>query len=120
MPVTMEQVINELDREEPEYQQAAQLGPEALPHLITLIQGDNLNIGVVALCDTPAGGALPTGCFGSCTVQRLCQVKCQHHLAYVRRAREKVSMGMSSSLEAMLKVGYRPELSDQLPHPSHS
>jgi hypothetical protein len=48
MPVTMEQVINQLEREEPEYGQAAQLGSEALPHLITLIQGDNLGLAVKA------------------------------------------------------------------------
>ncbi|MGZ8845097.1 MAG: hypothetical protein ACXW3C_01400 [Pyrinomonadaceae bacterium] len=37
----MEQVINLLNREEPDYAQAAQLGSEALPHLVTLIQGEN-------------------------------------------------------------------------------
>jgi HEAT repeat protein len=48
MPVTMEQVINQLDREEPDYGQAAQLGSEALPHLITLIQGENLGLAAKA------------------------------------------------------------------------
>ena len=48
MPVTMEQVVNQLDREEPEYEQAARLGPEALPHLETLIQGENLNLAAKA------------------------------------------------------------------------
>lgn len=48
MPVTMEQVINQLDREEPNYTQAAQLGSEALPHLITLIQGGNLGLAAKA------------------------------------------------------------------------
>src|ERR671915_656191 len=48
MPVTMEQVINQLDREEPLYGQAAQLGAEALPHLITLIQGENLGLAAKA------------------------------------------------------------------------
>jgi hypothetical protein len=37
----MDQVLNQLDRDEPNYLQAAQLGAEALPHLITLIQGQN-------------------------------------------------------------------------------
>jgi hypothetical protein len=48
MPVTMEEVINQLHREEPEYGQAAQLGSEALPHLITLIQGENLGLAAKA------------------------------------------------------------------------
>ena len=37
MPVTMEQVRAVLDSEEPNYEQAAQLGPEALPHLEELV-----------------------------------------------------------------------------------
>jgi HEAT repeat protein len=37
----MEQVLNHLDREEPDYAQAAQLGPEALPLLAELVQGDD-------------------------------------------------------------------------------
>ena len=48
MPVTMEQVINQLDREEPNYGHAARLGPEALPHLIILIQGENLGLAAKA------------------------------------------------------------------------
>jgi HEAT repeat protein len=43
MPVTMEQVLDHLDREEPDYDDAAALlGVEALPHLATLLQGDDL------------------------------------------------------------------------------
>jgi HEAT repeat protein len=37
MPVTMEQVRAALDPEEPDYERAARLGPEALPHLERLI-----------------------------------------------------------------------------------
>jgi HEAT repeat protein len=37
MPVTMEQVRAALDPEEPDYEKAAKLGPEALPHLDKLI-----------------------------------------------------------------------------------
>ncbi len=37
MPVTMEQVRAALTPEEPDYEQAAQLGPEALPHLEGLV-----------------------------------------------------------------------------------
>ncbi len=48
MPVTMEQVVNQLDREEPNYKQAAQLGPDAVPHLITLIQGEHLGLAAKA------------------------------------------------------------------------
>jgi HEAT repeat protein len=39
MPVTMEQVRKALDPEEPDYAKAARLGPQALPHLATLIAG---------------------------------------------------------------------------------
>lgn len=38
MPVTREQVLVQLDREEPNYAQAARLGAEALPHLMRLIE----------------------------------------------------------------------------------
>jgi hypothetical protein len=39
MPVTMEQVRAHLDRDEPDYPAAAQLGANALPHLAQLVQG---------------------------------------------------------------------------------
>src|SRR3954454_24523204 len=42
MPVTIHDVVNQLDREEPDYAQAARLGPDALPFVRQLIQGDNI------------------------------------------------------------------------------
>jgi HEAT repeat protein len=39
MEVTMEQVLGQLNRTEPDYEQAARLGPEALPLLSRLVQG---------------------------------------------------------------------------------
>lgn len=48
MPVTLEQVVVQLDREEPNYAQAARLGPEALPHLVTLIQGSDIGLAAKA------------------------------------------------------------------------
>lgn len=39
MPVTMKQVRAALDPEEPDYEKAAKLGPDALPHLEKLIAG---------------------------------------------------------------------------------
>jgi hypothetical protein len=48
MPVTLQEVINQLDREEPDYVQAAQLGAEALPHLGLLIQGSDLGLAAKA------------------------------------------------------------------------
>jgi len=42
MPVTIEDVVNQLDREEPDYTQAARLGPAALPFVRQLIQGNNI------------------------------------------------------------------------------
>ena len=44
MPVTLQDVVNELDREEPDYTQASRLGAEALPFLRQLIQGTNLGL----------------------------------------------------------------------------
>jgi HEAT repeat protein len=41
MPVTMEQVRAELDRDEPNYDRLARLGPEALPHLEALVRSDD-------------------------------------------------------------------------------
>lgn len=42
MPVTMQQVLDHLDQEEPDDGQAALLGPDALPHLQALINGDDV------------------------------------------------------------------------------
>jgi HEAT repeat protein len=41
MAVTFKQVVEVLDPDEPEYASAATLGPDALPHLRTLIEGDD-------------------------------------------------------------------------------
>lgn len=41
MPVTMEQVRAHLDRDEPDYPAAAQLGADAIPHLMQLVQGSD-------------------------------------------------------------------------------
>ena len=62
MPVTFEDVVNQLDREEPDYTQAARLGPEALPFVRRLIQGSNIALASKAafLAGQIAGkGSLP-------------------------------------------------------------
>ncbi len=41
MAVSMKQVRAALEREEPDYNDAAKLGPEALPHLGRLVRGDD-------------------------------------------------------------------------------
>jgi hypothetical protein len=41
MPVTLEQVRAALEPEEPNYASAAQLGPDAMPYLMQLVQGDD-------------------------------------------------------------------------------
>lgn len=41
MPVTMEQVRAHLDRDEPDYPAAAQLGANAIPHLAQLVQSSD-------------------------------------------------------------------------------
>jgi HEAT repeat protein len=48
MPVTLEDVVKQLDREEPDYEQAARLGPEALPYLRQLIQSNDLGLAAKA------------------------------------------------------------------------
>jgi hypothetical protein len=48
MPVAMDQVLNQLNRDEPNYGQAARLGAEALPHLIALIQGGDAGLAAKA------------------------------------------------------------------------
>jgi HEAT repeat protein len=48
MPVTMQQVRRALDPDEPDYDQAAKLGPEALPHLATLISGNDVGLAAKA------------------------------------------------------------------------
>ena len=44
MTVTREQVITALLPDEPRYDAAARLGPEALPHLSALVRGDDPNL----------------------------------------------------------------------------
>jgi hypothetical protein len=41
MAGTFKQVIEVLNPDEPDYGSAATLGPEALPHLETIIEGDD-------------------------------------------------------------------------------
>ena len=41
MPVTMKQVLAEIDRDEPDYAKAAKLGPEAVPHLRQIAEADD-------------------------------------------------------------------------------
>jgi len=48
MPVTLQAVLNQLDRDEPDYAQAAALGPDALPHLRQLVQEDDLGLAAKA------------------------------------------------------------------------
>jgi HEAT repeat protein len=44
MTVTRDQVITALIPDEPRYDVAAQLGPEALPHLVELVRGEDPNL----------------------------------------------------------------------------
>lgn len=41
MSVTMKAVLEVLEPDEPNYDKAASLGPDSLPHLRTLVQGDD-------------------------------------------------------------------------------
>jgi HEAT repeat protein len=44
MTVTRDQVVTALLPDEPRYDAAAQLGPEALPHLLELVRGEDPNL----------------------------------------------------------------------------
>src|SRR5262245_13357106 len=44
MAVTSEQVRAVLDRDEPDYEEAAKLGPEALPHLQRFVESGDSNL----------------------------------------------------------------------------
>jgi len=50
MPVTLQDVMKQLNRDEPDYVQAARLGPEALVHLRVLIRGNDLGLAAKAAC----------------------------------------------------------------------
>ena len=41
MAVSMTQVLAEIDKDEPNYEAAARLGPEAMPHLQQLVEADD-------------------------------------------------------------------------------
>jgi HEAT repeat protein len=88
MPVTMEQVINQLDREEPDYGQAAQLGSEALPHLITLIQGENLGLAAKA--------ASLAGLINASQSADVLEIAAQHPEAVVRVAAAASAKNLTS------------------------
>ena len=44
MPVTLQQVLKQLDTDEPNYPALAALGPEAVPHLAALVRGEDPGI----------------------------------------------------------------------------
>ena len=50
MPATMEQVIHELSAIEPNYVEMAELGPDALPHLDTLVEAMDPLLASKAVC----------------------------------------------------------------------
>lgn len=58
MPVTMQQVLAEIDKDEPDYAAAAKLGPEALPHLEMIVEAnDPLRASKAAYLASLIGGA---------------------------------------------------------------
>lgn len=44
MAVTLQQVLNQLDTDEPNYTALAALGPEAVPHLASLVRGEDAGL----------------------------------------------------------------------------
>ena len=57
MPVTMQEVLAEIDKDEPNYTAAAKLGPDALPHLKMIIEAnDPLSAAKAAYAASLIGG----------------------------------------------------------------
>ncbi|MEO8053154.1 MAG: HEAT repeat domain-containing protein [Acidobacteriota bacterium] len=78
MPVTMKQVLNTIDKDEPDYEAAARLGPEALPHLQMIIEADDpLRAAKAAYAATLIGGTDSKG---------VLQKAAEHHDPQVRIA----------------------------------
>ena len=78
MTVTMQQVLAEIDRREPNYPAFAKLGPEALPHLKMIIAADDpLKAAKAAYAASLIGGADAIG---------LLRVAAEHHDPQVRIA----------------------------------
>lgn len=48
MPLTLQQVVEQLNIDEPDYPTLATLGPEAIPHLVVLVQGDDPSVAAKA------------------------------------------------------------------------
>ena len=89
MSVTMQQVLAEIDREEPNYPAIAKLGPEALPHLRMIIAADDpLKAAKAAYAASLIGGA---------DAIELLRVAAEHHDPQVRIA---VAHGLQNLLEA--------------------
>jgi hypothetical protein len=88
VPVTMQQVINQLDREEPNYEQAALLGADAIPHLVTLIRGPNVNLAAKA--------ASLAGIMNAAESADALQVAAMHPQAVVRVAAAAAAKNLSN------------------------
>ena len=89
MSVTMQQVLAEIDREEPNYPAIAKLGPEALPHLKMIIAAnDPLKAAKAAYAASLIGGA---------DAIELLRVAAEHHDPQVRIA---VAHGLQNLSEA--------------------
>ena len=71
--------------------------------IVILAQADNLDISVIGRGYLPAGYTLTTGRLAFPAVKRLSQIECQRHLAHMRRACEKVSMGQRTHLHRALE-----------------
>lgn len=89
MSVTMQKVLAEIDREEPNYPAIAKLGPEALPHLKMIIAAnDPLKAAKAAYAASLIGGA---------DAIELLRVAAEHHDPQVRIA---VAHGLQNLSEA--------------------
>ncbi len=96
MPITLEQVEDQLDREEPDYAQAARLGTEALPHLITILQGEDKGLAAKA--------ASLTGFINVAESARALEIAARHPEPVVRVA-AAAAAGQLTSIPTSLAAG---------------
>ena len=131
MPVTMQQVLNQLEREEPDYVQAAKLGAEALPHILALLQETRPGIAAKAAFLAGAINAEGSGAVlviaarhpepvvrvaAAATARNLSRVSTDLALAFLNDTDNGVRRWAMKSLETQTVPGIRAKLEDLMQH----
>lgn len=102
MAVTMEQVVRYLQPDEVNYSAAAQMGPDALPHLITLVNSPDP--------DLASKAASLAGFIGSDRASEVLRIALGHREPIVRVAAAAAIGNLpSQTMETLLEVALRDE-----------